>query len=209
MSIYRMGGPRQRMMDLIRKRMDAPKQTKVEKVEKAPERRPRAARMRWTATCEICGNPFTYLASPIRSAERQDDTGLEPSIIRRFCSRTCQTEPARSRQRKLPEAHVVAELYWTDRLSLTDIARRYGCTPSTVSKFMKSRNIKRRPAVKTGATACIECGRPAVKTTRSNGSRYGARCEFHRLVYVAKLSRDYYRKRNAVPRERWRLEAIA
>lgn len=142
--------------------------------------------------CARCGAGFKFRLSLYRK-ERQ------------FCSRACANAVFRGKNRKIPDATVLAHLYVVKNMSLTQIGAVYKVSHKQVSAALERLGIKRRKH--TVAVQCIVsgCTASAVKIlNKTNGSRYGTRCHWHLKLHRAKLSREYRRRVKGIPRERWR-----
>lgn len=82
--------------------------------------------------CEECGRWFRYWLRPI-----------DPP--RKFCGKRCWSINANKEKKKLPEPELLCELYHGQKLSLVQIAERYGSCHQAVACMMQRNGIARRP----------------------------------------------------------------
>ena len=170
------------------------------------------------AKCEYCGNPFTYLAYPLRPADAgrgrpeaesdHKDEDLRFRNPRHFCGRACHLADQRDRRRKLPfNVMIVVDLYLNKNRSTAQIAEIYGCNHKQVRALLLRQGVKLRRKTSTKTCIVSGCNRPAAKILhRGNNSLYGTRCWWHRKLHRAKVHRDYQRRRRGTPPEKWRVQ---
>ncbi len=143
----------------------------------------------------ILRNPNKTLISPKRRPDRK------------FCSRECAGKSPITHQRKLPNAEMLQLIYVDGRLSIAEIARRYGVDNSTVSKGLDRAGISRRSRGRLSSCKVPGCGKPIFKLKRAaNGTAFGVRCLKHERLWHAKRHRVYMRKIKGTPPEKWRVD---
>lgn len=138
--------------------------------------------------CETCGKDFKWT--------RGQYDGMSHQTTGRFCSKRCLVKWLHKYRQLLPHADEIKRLYWEEKKSLWEIARRFGVTDqSTVKKAMAKAGIPRRPKKNIGKKVCIVsgCGQRAHKIRHSNnGSPYGRRCYTHWKEHREQLGKSYY-----------------
>ncbi len=74
-----------------------------------------------------------------------------------------------------------------------------GLSVDTLVRRLRSWGIALRPPGR-GKAKCLECGKP----THGRYGGKGERCKLHRRLRTSELNREWDRRVNAIPEERWR-----
>lgn len=126
-----------------------------------------------------------------------------PTVHLLFCGPRCYQD-RRLASVAARDAEILA-LYRTG-MSRTAVAAQLGVSEFTVGRVGRRNGIHRKAGRKSKATPfCVDCGAPTVKTQRHRDPN---RCQRDWRRHKAAMDRNSKRRRENIPPERWRLEAL-
>lgn len=135
------------------------------------------------------------------------------SLNRQYCSQVCSYADHRkalieSCRKFNVDYETLSALYVAKELSTVKIGRMFGVDHSVVSYHLKKFGIPARPfRRKTGRKTCLvlECREPVKQRWHAVYKKYyGTLCENHERLKRAQLNRDYRRRINNIPPEKWK-----